>query len=291
MFKKLGEIAEERVPLLTVRCTKAWLTKDPGPTLYVSISPEMEVLTSLRERNEHIKSASPRLKEALSIWEASCATSIEIASPEHPLEVITGDIVLTLILEGRKYLLSVFRDIPPIGWSTPGGCPRNLAELLDPKVLGRREGAEEVLIFDKEGKVYNPYPFKEETEKIVQLWKLAPKDWVSVPAKELPAKGRHTQCLVIDYGGQQKRIDDINITIDPDTATVFSTIYWEVNLPIKLEDLRLFDGELADDGTLLNRSIRLTDEEKNVAAIFSHGHNILLFGWHLPSDPIRVSIT
>lgn len=289
MFKKLKEFTEES-SLLTVRCTNAWLEKKPIPTLFVTIEEEMEVLTSSEERLKHSKSISPTwLEEQLKKWKNGDASRIDVATPEHPLEVLTGDIALILVIEGKKYLLSVFRDISPIGWLIPGGCPRNKKELLNPRLLASRECAEEILISDDKGRVYNIYPSTEELEENIREWKLVSPEIVSILPTELPPKGGDVRNLVIEHDGRYQ-IENINVLINSRTASVAVTIYWKVILPIKLKNLRLFDGEKNPEGKLLNRPIRLTDKNEKVKAIFSGGHNILLSTWHLESDRKRMFI-
>ena len=69
------------------------------------------------------------------------------------------------------------------------------------------------------------------------------------------------------------------------------TLYWEINLPIGLEELRIFDGEKKErTGALINRPIRLTTEDGVLAAIFSQGENILSAGWITEAEKGRAVI-
>jgi len=288
LFKKTGEVVEGRTEVLTVRSTNVWLERKPTPTIFIIIDDNMEALTSSKERHEHYLTASPWLTSQLKKWEQG-EIVVEIANPEHPLEVITGDVALTLVIEGEKYLVSFFRDIYPIGWLIPGGCPRTKKELLNPRVLASRECAEEVLIADKEGRIYNIFQSTTELEENIRDWKLNPQEIVAITPKEIPPQRGDAQRLVIEYDGQ-KRFENINVTIQAEVAVAVATIYLEVTLPVKLEGLRLFDGERFPDKTLINRPIRLTNKEEKVKAIFSRGDNILSSGWCVQSAKKRMFI-
>jgi hypothetical protein len=275
LFKRLKEVAEGRVDLLTVRSTEVSLIRTPLPTLYLVINDEMEVLTNTRERRAHYKTASPRLRKQVKKWETSAISTIKVASEEHPLEVVTGDIALILIIEGRKYLVSFFRDIDPIGWLVAGGCPRSRREFFDVKALALREGSEEILISDTNGRIYDLFPVNESLETNIQDWKLEKKKIIQLPAREVrPAEG-HAQRLIVNFNDQETKIEDVNVTVDYEFASVAATWYFEAELPIKLNELRVFDGERLPDKTLINRPVQLTDKEGYQIAIFSRGLNIL----------------
>ena len=288
MFKKLKEVAEGRVNLLTVKTTAAWLEREPEPNLHIVIDDTMEALTSSGDRKEHFKTASTWLKEQLEKWQNPLVSKIEVATAEHPLEVVCGDVAPILVIKGKKYLVSFFRDIEPVGWLVPGGCPRNREELLNPRQLAVRECGEELLIGDKRGRIYNFLPSSAEVIETIQAWKLEPVDFISLSPKELPPAKGHAQNLVMEYHDTKKWTKNVNVTIDHQTASVAITLYWEINLPIGLEELRIFDGEKT--GALINRPIRLTTEDGVLAAIFSRGENILSAGWITEAEKGRAII-
>lgn len=291
MFKKLKEVAEGRVNLLTVRTTEAWLEREPEPNLHIVIDDIMEALTSSADRKEHFKTASVWLKEQLEKWQNPLVAKIAVATAEHPLEVVCGDVAPILVIKGKKYLVSFFRDIEPVGWLIPGGCPRSREELLNPRQLAVRECGEELLISDTRGRIYNFLPSSAEVIETIQAWKLEPVEFVLLSPKELPPIKGHVQNLVVVYHDAEKWTKNVNVTIDHQTASVAITLYREINLPIGLEELRIFDGEKREGtGALINRPIRLTTEEGSLVAIFSRGENILLAGWITEGEKGRAII-
>lgn len=294
MFKKLGEVIEGRVLLLTIRTTEAWLE---GPNLYIVVNEEMEALTTSKEREVHFETASNWLKEQLKKWEEKKESKVEVATVKHPLEVVTGDVAPILVIEGKRYLISVYRDIPPEGWLMPGGCPRTREELFNPKPLAIREGAEEILISDKEGRVYNLFPSTTGMEENIQALELEPKEIISLPVTELlpseielPPSASHAQNLIMRFNGQERQTKDVSVTVDDSCASVAITRYFEITLPFNLSELKLFDGEKFPNGTLINRPVRLTDEGGREVAIFSRGQNILAAGWISKAETKRAVI-
>ena len=291
MFKKLREIAEGRVDLLTVRTTEARLERNSMETiLQVIIDGDMEVLTTSKERKEHFETASSWLKEQLKRWNHPKISRVEVATFEHPLEVVTGDVAPILVIEGKKYLVSFYRDILPTGWLIPGGCPRVREELIRPRPLAVRECSEEVLISDTKGRVYNFFPSSTELEENIQAWGLKPTELVSLLPKELLSPGGDARNLVIMDGDQERWTRDVKVVVDTQIASVSITLYWEITLPIKFEELKIFDGEKFPDKTLINRPVQLTDESGSRIAIFSRGQNILAAGWISEGEKERAII-
>ena len=274
MFKKLKEVAEGRTDLLTVRSTDVWLRRMPEPTLYVAIDEEMEALTSSRERRQHFSTVSPWLRSQMEKWEKEELDPIQVGSRAHPLEVVCGDVALILIIESKKFLVSFFRDIDPVGCLVAGGCPRSLKEFLDIGALAAREGSEEIVVADTYDRVYQMFPSKEEIEENCRVLNLNAKKIIRWPGKGvLPPKG-DAQNLKMSFGGRETETRGGNITVDYEIASVSVTFYYEVAFPFPLDDLRIFDGELLPDKTLIHRPVQLTDENGNQVAIFSRGHNI-----------------
>ncbi len=288
MFKKLKEIAEGRTDLLTIRCTNAWLERNPEPTIFLEINDEMETLTSSRERREHFKTASPWLAEQLVRWKNSDMSKITVATQKYPLEVLTGNTVLVLVIEGKRYFYSIYRDIYLKGWVILGGCPRSREELLNPRILIARECAEEVLIGDTVGKIYDFSTSVNEVMENVDAWQkegsLITKEIVSLSAEELPPAKGDAQNMIIKLNGQETKIENITVMINTTVASVGTNTYLEVVLPVKLNELRLFDGEKLPNKVLLNRLVRLTDEQGGWSALFSRGDNLFLAAdWITPT--------
>lgn len=294
MFKKLKEIAEGRTDLLTIRCTNTRLERNPEPTIFVEINDEMEVLTSSRERREHSKTASSWLIEQLAKWKNSDMPRITLATQEYPLEVLTGDTALVLVIEGKRYLYSIYRDIYPKGWLMPGGCSRSREELLNPRILIARECIEEVLIGDTGGKIYNFSTSVNEVMKSVEDWQkeraLKAGEVVLLSAKELPPAKGDAQNMIIRLNGRETKIENITVMIDTTIASVATNTYLEVVLPIRLNELRLFDGEKLPNKVLLNRPVRLTDEQGDWSALFSRGDNLFLADWITPATAEKAVI-
>jgi len=278
---------------LTIRATEAYLTKLPVKTLEIILDEDSEILTSSRERKAHFTGASLSwLYNKLSEWKQPEIKKVRIATPEHPLEVVTGDVCLILVIEGEEYALSVFRDILPVGWVTPGGCPKNLEEVFYPSLTAQREVAEEILIGDTEGRVY-PFSFLEETMEAARKWNLEPEDEaiVMLPYKVIfPEKGDATS-LIIRKGKGEAKTENIMVLVDPHLASVSATLYLKVEIPIKLSELRIFDGELNEETrTLINKPVRLLREDSSSAAIFVSGENILSAGWTTPRTQERATL-
>ena len=274
MFKKLQEVAEGKIDLLTVRSTDVWLQRLPEPTLFITINGEMEALTSSKERRAHFSTASLWLKSQMEEWESGKPEFVQIGHQTHPLEVITGDIALVLNLQGERYLVSFFRDIEPIGWLVAGGCPRERKDLSDVRGLAFREGSEELIITDKCNRAYQLFPAKEALESSIRALKLKINEVVTLSARELfPVQGDAQNLKVIF--DTRETLSRVNLSVDCQTASVAATFYYEAELPFTLDELSIFDGELFPDGTPIHRPVQLTDKDGHQTAIFSRGHNIL----------------
>ena len=287
MFKKLKDI-DGNFDVLTVRCTNAELERRDGHTLFsMNISEEMEVLISSKERREHRRQFSPWLDKQLQLWneQKSHTLKIKVATKDHPLEVITGDTGLFLNIEGIRYRYSTFRDIEPIGWIIPGGCPRSKAELFDPRNLSDRECAEEALIADCNGNVYNFSKFTDAVNKNIDDWQkkgINFGDIISVPVKELTPYQFDADVIIIKTDNTEKEINGLYVDINQISMTASANRYLEVVLPIKFGELRLFDGERGLNNSLLNRPIRLQDAKENTKAMFWSGFSLMPNNWSGP---------
>ena len=293
-FKKLKDFNEEqKSDILTIRATDAWLIREPAKTLYVKLDEESEIMTTSKELIMHYEGALSSLdwlKKKLSLWSNPSTKKLRIATPEHPLEMVAGDICLVLVIEGKEYILNTYRDIPFEGWVLPGGHSGNLDEIFNPKLIAAREAFEEVLIGDINGRFYSLGSLAN-LEKNLQDWNLKPKEIIFPPIEEISLKRGDVQNLLVEMNNRQKRIENINLTIDSQASIVMLTLYWRLKLSIKLAELRLFDGERDKNGLLLNRVVRLTTKERTTAAMFYSGQNILLAGWSTPGEEKRAIIS
>lgn len=289
---KLKDFVEGRVSLLTVMTTEAYLTKFPKKTLEVILDENSEILTSSQERKNHfINASSGWLYAKLADWEKPEIKEVRIATPKYPLEVVTGDVCLILVIEGEEYFLSAFRDILPVGWVIPGGCPKNLEEVFYPNLTARRKTVEEVLIGDTEGRIY-PFISLEETVELARKWKLKPEDEaiVMLLCKEIFSGKGDATSLIVRKGREEAKTENTMLIVDPRLASVSATFYLKVELPIKLSELRIFDGEFNETTrTLINRPVRLT-KDGELTAIFVSGQNILSAGWNTPRTQERATL-
>lgn len=282
-MSRLKDFTEERgVRLLTVRCTNAWLERS---TLFVELSEDDEIFTNSRERITHFESIETRwLQNQL----ASQDEKVMIATPDHPLEVLTGDVCPILQIEEEDYILSFYRDIMPQGWLIPGGCPRSLDELLNPKLIAVREAAEEILIGDKSGNVYPLPDSKIQLEANLEAWKLESNTIIPLNIKEVPLKWEGITALVIRTKDKETKTEG-SFTVDPFIGAVDLTLYWRIELPVKLSELKIWDGERLPDRPL-NRPARLTDRKGRTKALFSGGNNILSASWMNPETRTRATL-
>src|SRR3989344_8808455 len=151
---KSGLIIGNPASFVTVRSTYATLTRD-GKTriLYARIRDNMEMCEATADRRAHSAETDARwFRDRLTQF-AGGEFSVPIGTDEHPLEVVTGDTCMVLVIESQRYIVSFLRDIDPVGWIIPGGCPQSLDELLHPEKAAERECGEEVIITDHEGTI------------------------------------------------------------------------------------------------------------------------------------------
>ncbi len=291
-FKRLNEVVEKQDSVLMPLTTEAWLTKETKKTLSVALDKDSEVFTNYKEGIEYRETSSDWFKNQLDLWNKpeSNETKVRIATPEHPLVIVVGDICLILVIEGKKYLVSSYRDIPFEGWVIPGGCPRNIGEVFNPRLIAAREAREELLIGDVKGNFFSLGSSKVELEENLQKWNLKPREIISLCPQELFLGKGDAEIFVIEMPGRKTRTENVNVIVDPDHIAVFVTLYWQINLPIKLSELRLFDGEKKGDGSLLNREVRLTNKNGETSAIFSYGQNIFSADWNSLVTKKRIPI-
>lgn len=291
-LKRLKEFIEEKSDYLVIRTTNAWLLKEEQKKiLQVEIDEDSEIITNNKEGFAQFQNIQPEwFQNQLVYWNKLRVSKVRIASPEYPLNVLLANICLVLVIEGKEYLLSFYRDISLQGWNMPGGCPKNLEEIFSPRAVAIRETCEEVLLGDANGRFYFFGFSKVEIEHGLDAWDLKPKEIVSLSPKELSFGKGDAQNLVLEMPDRETRIENIVLTIDPYYALFWITLYWRLTLPIKLSELRIFDGEQKRDGSLLNRVVRLTTKDGEIAAMFVYGQNIFSADWSNPAIKKQVSI-
>jgi len=273
LFKKLKEVEGKREAsrLLTVRVTEAYLRKPS--ILDVNITPDLEVITNGQIRQEHFRSVNPEwLEKRLAEWQNSESQDIRVATPEHPLEILDADFCPVLVVEGQEYLVSIYRDIDPLGWVLPGGCPLNMVEVCDPRAAAEREASEEVLIVRKETAFcYFPY-WLNLIEENIKRWQLKVKK-LSRPKMEeiiLPCKGQARNLVVRRDGKAEKVVRNVSLFLNAKISTLTAVFYYRIYLPGKLGEIEIYDGEKTDKGFPIRRLIRLTDRRGKIAAFFDN---------------------
>lgn len=282
MFKRWSDLGQEaKISLFTIRATDVRLKPPHG--IFVKFDPKSnpEVITSAKERKIHgEKSDSSWFKSRLS----AVTVYDYIANHDHPLEVATADICPILKIGGQRYLVSFLRDIWPEGWLIPGGCPQNPEELLiSLEATAQREFFEELIIANNQTRI----PYRRGfgiheifSKNILDYYKLKCSD--DAPCllieKTKPVPGQAEQLLIESHMGFSQ-IANVNVTVDPVTASLAITSYWEIDLgDINLSQLCLCDGEELSNGALIDRYIRLTQQNK-IAALFRSGRNIPQEEW------------
>ena len=296
-LKRLCEIERsDEFNIFTIESEKAILSRKER-MLRVILTDYSRVLTTSRERRHHFKRFN---KDWLLAELRKKSEGVEIATEISPLEFLTGDVCLLLEIEGKLYALEYLRDIEPRGWLLPGGCPRSLEELFNPRRVAEREVSEEVIIGDVEGSFYS--------------FDFYPREKVVFNEKEHETRLLKTEELFFGNGdantliflrGTQTHILKGNFFIDWKTGSVANCFYRLVKFLGRLEDIQIYDGERTEDGNLINRSARLIDPtDKSLHALFRSGKNLLLkenrnilknidifkYGWNRPVAEEMVSI-
>lgn len=272
---KLKDFTEERgTQVLTVLCTDAVLM-DTG-ILLVRLSETEEICTSSKERRNHFSQVDTEwFKEQLS---ATTTTAKTIATPDHPLEVLTADVCPIIKIEDKEYILSFFRDITPPGWLIPGGCPRKLEEILNPRATAAREANEEIILGDKEGRIFSLPNSRAQLKAGLDAWRTVAKEIIPLQVEEISFPGATANKLVVEWQGERSETAG-RFSVDPYIGSLTLTLYWRINVPVPLDQLRIWDGERLPDRPL-NRSGRLTDRNGRTVAVFSNGFNILSHPWN-----------
>jgi hypothetical protein len=268
----LSEI-KGKIPFITIRAEKACVVKGPSSsTLYVKLDENLEVLTTSGERTKHFKEASGWLDGQLESLKDPSVSEVAVATPQHRLEVITGDVVPILSIGGKGYLVNYYRDIPPLGWLFPGGCSQNIDEILNPKLTACREGGEEVIVRNtRNGEFYSLFPTTKGLEAGIRRWGFEPKRIVFLPGEEIffPDRGDAQNLVIVTPDGKEFKTENIYVSIDPETASVAATMFWKVHIPCDISDLMILDGEFNEkSGSLIRRAARLTPLKGDISLTF-----------------------
>lgn len=286
-LKTLGEVLGATTDLLTVRVRDAKLHRG---RLSVSITRDDEVLTTSRERRQHFQSAD-------SEWlqyqvELSKNQEAAIADSDHPVEFITGGVCPILKLEDGEFVVSVLRDIYPTGFLIPGGCPASIVELLDPRIAAEREVTEELFLGDKQGTAFSI--------GTQDLLKRGLRDWGIAIKKIIPAPQIDTHVALMSGDAQSleintsiagnARLDNTTLFLDHEVASLQLVLYWRIHLPLRVPDLRMWDGERLPDGTLLRRLMRLTALGGHTEAFFMNGNFVPPHGGWLSDTMERQAV-
>ena len=281
-FKRLSEVSESEVSLLTARSRCVLLQNGE---LVIELEDDPEVLTSSKERRLHAETTD-------SVWiEKQLARYLEtgetarIACADVALEVLTADTCVVLASEGKMYTVSFLRDIDPVGWLIPGGCPSFYQEIFEPVRIAKREMAEELIIMDKDGIAYSLGLSESAMINVLKKYQVSPRQVQSLKYSPCsPPQCLSTQVHLKRPGHNDVLIDNINATIDPMVGSVAITTYVEIDLPFPIKQLRLFDGEILPDGQILNRAVRLRNMRQDslvetTIAYFVSGNNLMTQGW------------
>ncbi|MFH1036565.1 MAG: hypothetical protein V1756_00645 [Patescibacteria group bacterium] len=297
IFKKLSEFKEGGLALLTLRATNAVLVRRGDTAYLVVILPEndtdIEVMTSTKERREHSNTVSPEwLSIRLEEWRNG-SPKVTVATPEHPLEIVTGDVCVILEIEGQEYVVTFYRDIPPKGYLPAGGCSKNKRGIFFTRETANRETFEEFMVGNDTGTFYTLGHSAEAQaclEENLQIWGLKADTILHPDVIEwfFPKKGE-AQNLIIEQGVREYRTENASFFIAPQTASVAMTLFWKVSIPAKLSELRFFDGEKSKDNSLLKRPVRLTTRDGKPVAIYVYGNEVMNATWHLPSTKERAT--
>lgn len=283
-FKTLGEVlskGEVARGLFTVRAKMASLQRPRDKrVLIVDLMDNDEVITSLRERREHFKMVSDSsvwLEKQLTWWRDGIP-SVSVATPHQPLEVITGDACPLLVINEEEYVPSILRDIPPVGWLLPGGCPENLEELLHPDRVALREAREELLVGDIMGCGYSFHSDEKEVRAGLAAIGVEPTEIKMISVERPEPNIGDADELVMRWRDNVVRTT-APIFVDPEIASTAATLYLRLYVPVNnLEELRLFDGEVLPNGTALRRPVRLLKKDGSFAALYMNGNYMPVTG-------------
>jgi len=271
-FRHLSDMmAQERYDILMLRITDAIIQNDEL-VVYPNVDPE--VITSSKERREHGQSADREWLQR-QLAELKAHGFATVAHPRCPLEFLTGDVCPIFVLnDGKRYTVSFYRGIWPKGWIIPGGCAGAIEDIFDPIKLAARECAEELLIMDDQDNFYSlGLPQNEVMARLNQYGIKQINEIKPVEIRILPPLPGHAKRIRLVWRGEERIIaENTTILIDPLNVSIPITVYWEIRLPLSLEQIRIFDGETFSDGRVINRPVRLIN---SFEVFFLSDHNVL----------------
>ncbi len=281
-FKRLSDVANQVLEVFTLRIRDAFIQDG---ILTIQLPGDPEVITSAKERILHGQSIdSAWIQNQLS--QLGSSSKVVVADDQHPLDIASCDICIVLIIGEQRYVVGILRDKWPEGYLAPGGCPKSFNELLNPESVAEREAGEELIITNSSDSpscyIFRETSEREKDEILLALDSFRVKDiskFVQLSHRKIASVIGHAKSLVIWQNGRRiSWTNDANITITPLSGLVSVTYYWEINLPMPLNKLRLFDGERLPNGSFLGRAVQLKQKDK-VKAIFVKGIDIFNKTW------------
>lgn len=306
-FPKLSEVLKEKeavlddleLPVFLLRVKNVQLVRynDDAKDMIINMEPDPEVIMTGKQRRIHFASGDKHwLKSQLKIWESGTVDAAQIATEETPLEIMCGDITAFLKFgNGRRYGLTVYRDIQPTGWLMQGGSASTMEDIREPWRIATREFCEEVLITNKDGIVFIP-GFTDESEvlKTASLWGLKPRQIVKCKTQPMNMPNAHADRVIIYHENSpwykravyRSTVAPTPIFIDADISVISAKFPVEIEVPVNsIDDLRIYDCEehWKHNDLPMNRPVRLIEMETGkIAAVYTCGQEILGAGYISP---------
>jgi len=283
-LKKLKEYEGEG-SFITVKTTEAWLVKENGRWIFdLKISPESEICTSLRERENHFKSYSSDwieqkidLQKRINRGELKIK-KIRVADRDHPLEMVGGVACLVLEIESELYCVNSLRDIYPKGWLLPGGTSDNLWEISHPANIAYRELWEEIEINGRKVLIdNNKTPFLRKSGA-----KLSQVNFLHHIGNAQNIIVREKRNGTYNSKGLQgteiaSLTKNVTVGINSEIGTVTICAFPKIKFPGSIAEINISDKEKNIEGRPLQRPVRLVNIRNGItSAIFLKGKNILL---------------
>lgn len=307
-FPRLSEVLKENntnlidltLPVFLLRVKNAELVRyiGGGQDLIIYLEPDPEVITTSNQRRTHFAGGNKEwLRKQIRIWEAGTTDQVQIATEETPLEIMCGDIAAVLKLtNGRRYGLTVYRDINPKGWLMQGGTASNMNDIHEPWRLAAREFTEEVLMTNNNGVILQPdfvnkngsVTFK--TAKTAALWGIKPKQAVVCKTRPIHMLSHADRVIIYHENSPwykravyRSTVSPTPIFVDTDINVISAKFPVEIEIPIdSICDLKIYDCEehWKHNDLPMNRPVRLVDVKTGeMAAIYTCGQNIMTAGY------------
>lgn len=269
-MKTLGEVKNRGYStILMVRPKKATLTTDGSkPVLEISIADDCYVATNREERREfsyHPEEIQEELSDAISYFKR---TGKEVDLTPYGLNFVAGGLFFTTPEFGIVIKRDEKAPSHPGYFTICSGIARELKEILYPRLVGVREGCEEVLIFEDDTLYVPVINFPSDSASRNLKSRQSKKDLeriVKHQAREIGIKNVRTKYIetqhipgeeVLRVFYNNKKVSEIRntgICIDPKIGNV--DVVDVILLDINPSDLVIRDGELDSEGRILDREI------------------------------------